>query len=130
MNRGPQGVLFGKNTTGGTISITRIAPEFNEWGFAVSGLYGDYDEQTFKGRVNIPLIDDKLAMKIGFTDKQRDGFWDNINLGCSECAGDVDYDALTIALRWAPTENLEAKLTYDKITLMGRIICSKLRNCA
>ena len=47
VNRGPQGVLFGKNTTGGTISIKRIEPEFNEFGAALSGTFGDYDEQTF-----------------------------------------------------------------------------------
>ena len=116
VNRGPQGVLFGKNTTGGSIVINRIAPQFNDWGFAVSGTYGDYDEQTFKGRLNIPLIDDTLALKIGYINKERDGYWDNITLGCSDCGNDVDYDAYTVALRWAPTDNLDAKLVYDKIS--------------
>lgn len=115
VNRGPQGVLFGKNTTGGTINIKRIAPEFNKWGGAVSALYGDYDEQTFKGRINVPIVDDTLALKVGYTNKQRDGYWDNVNLGCNECAGDVDYEAWTVAALWAPTENLDIKLTYDNI---------------
>ena len=115
VNRGPQGVLFGKNTTGGVISIKRIAPQFNDWGVAVSAMGGSYGEQAFKGRLNIPIVDDKLAVKVGYTNKQRDGFWDNTTLGCSECAGDVDYEALTIAALWQPVDSFDIKFTYDKI---------------
>jgi iron complex outermembrane receptor protein len=115
VNRGPQGVLFGKNTTGGTISIDRVAPKFNEWGFAFAGLYGDYDEQTFKGRVNIPLVDDKLALKVGYITRSRDGYWDNLTLDCTECEGDVDYQSFTAAVLWQPTDSLDLKLTYDRV---------------
>ena len=44
VNRGPQGVLQGKNTTGGSIVVTRVAPEFNEFGWKASAQLGDYDE--------------------------------------------------------------------------------------
>lgn len=115
VNRGPQGVLFGKNTTGGTISVERIAPQFNEWGGAVSGTYGDYNEKTFKGRINVPLVDDKLAMKLGYIKKERDGYWDNANEGCEECEGNIDYESFTAAVLWQPTDSFDAKLTYDRI---------------
>ena len=113
VNRGPQGVLFGKNTTGGTISIERIAPEFNRWGGAVSLTYGDYEEQTFKGRLNVPLLEDQLAMKLGYIKKERDGYWDNPNENCDECEGDIDYESFTGVVLWQPTDSFDLKFTYD-----------------
>ena len=65
INRGPQGVLFGKNTTGGTIVIKRVKPHFNQFSSAISAQFGDFGERALKGRVNIPLIDDTLAVKLG-----------------------------------------------------------------
>ena len=64
VNRGPQGVLYGKNTTGGTIVVHRSQPQFNELNYKVSAEGGTYNEELYKGRVNIPLIDDKLALKV------------------------------------------------------------------
>ena len=113
VNRGPQGVLYGKNTTGGTIVVKRVRPEFNEWGFDVAGEVGNYDRLNLKGRINIPIVDDKLALKLGAILKERDGFYDNITTGDS--AGDVDYQSYTAALRWAPTEAFQATLTYDRL---------------
>lgn len=113
VNRGPQGVLFGKNTIGGNIVVNRSRPQFNDWGFQGSAAGGNYDTRIVKARVNIPLIDDQLALKVGATDRQRDGYYDNLTLGGS--AGDVEYSAQTIALRWAPSDAFDAILTYDKI---------------
>ncbi len=121
INRGPQGVLQGKNTTGGTIVVTRFRPEFNEWGFAGAAQGGSYDELQLKARVNIPLIDDVLALKIAGISKERDGFYDNITKGCKECAGEIDYVSMTAALRWEPTDNFSATLTYDRIKDRGDI---------
>jgi iron complex outermembrane receptor protein len=113
VNRGPQGVLFGKNTIGGNIVVTRVRPQFNEFGFQLSGEAGNYESTNFKGRVNIPLIDDRLALKVGAIDRERDGYYDNKTLGGS--AGDIDYAAQTASLRWAATDTLEFQLTYDRI---------------
>jgi len=115
VNRGPQGVLYGRNTTGGTIVVTRRKPQFNEFGFKAQGQYGNFDRQEFQGRLNIPLIDDQLALKISGVNRQRDGFYDNVTQGCDECAGDIDYTAMTAALRWEPTASFSALLTYDYI---------------
>ena len=117
--RGPQGVLQGKNTTGGAIIVTRIRPTFNEVDWAASLQVGNYDERELKARVNIPLIDDQLAVKISANTKDRDGFFKNITLGTD--VGAVDSDAATIAVRWAPTDDINALLTYDYIKDRGDI---------
>jgi iron complex outermembrane recepter protein len=121
INRGPQGVLQGKNTTGGSIVVTRVRPEFNELGWTVSAQGGTYDERQFKARLNIPLVDDVLALKIAGITKERDGFYDNRTRGCNECAGAIDYDAFTTALRFEPVEGFSATLTYDYIKDRGDI---------
>jgi len=113
INRGPQGVLFGKNTIGGNIVVNRVRPQFNEFGVAASVELGNYDSQNVKVRVNLPLMDDKLALKVGAIVRERDGYYDNLTLG--QTAGDVDFKSYTMALRWAPTDNFEATLTYDNI---------------
>ena len=113
INRGPQGVLFGRNTIGGNIVVNRVKPQFNDLGFAASAILGNYNGQTVKARVNIPLIDDTLALKIGAISRTQDGFYDNLTIGGEQ--GDIDFQSQTLALRWAPSDALEAILTYDRI---------------
>ena len=69
--------------------------------------------ESFKARFNIPLIDDQLALKVGAVSREREGYYDNVNLG--QTAGDVDFQALTIALRWEPSDNFQLIATYDNI---------------
>ncbi len=113
VNRGPQGVLFGKNTIGGNIVVNRLKPQFNEFGYKGSLAVGNYDSTDIKLRVNVPLIDDKLALKVGAIERRADGFFYNDTL--RESAGDVDFNSQTFALRWAPVDSLDAILTYDRI---------------
>jgi len=112
VNRGPQGVLFGRNTIGGNIVVNRVRPDFEEFGFKVSSRAGNFDSHDFRARVNIP-ISDRVALKVGATDRRSDGFSDNDTLG--ETAGDIDFSAQTVALRALPTDNLDLTLTYDRV---------------
>jgi iron complex outermembrane receptor protein len=118
INRGPQGVLFGKNTTGGTIVVNRVKPELGRFGVNASAQLGRFDEQTYKARVNLPL-GETVALKLGGTKRDADGYFRNITRGGS--AGDVDYGAITASVLWAPTDNLTAQLTYDRIRDRGDI---------
>ena len=119
VNRGPQGVLFGKNTIGGNIVVNRVRPQFNEFGVKMAAEMGNYDSRIIKGRVNVPLANDQLALKVGTIYRKRDGYYDNVTLGDS--AGDVDFSAQTVALRWAPTDNFDAIITYDRTREDGQI---------
>ena len=112
VNRGPQGVLFGKNTIGGNIVVNRVKPQYNEF-VKASVEAGNYNSQTIKARVNIPIIDDKLAVKVGFNERERDGFYDNVTL--NRTAGDIDFSSQTAALAWAINDDAELVVTYDRI---------------
>ena len=112
VNRGPQGVLFGRNTIGGNIVVNRVRPEFEDFGFKVSSRAGNFSSHDVRARANIPL-GDRVALKIGATDRRSDGFYDNDTL--NETAGDVDFSAQVIALRAKPTDALDLTLTYDRV---------------
>ena len=75
--RGPQGTLYGKNTTAGAINITTRKPSFEpEARIELSG--GNYDFFQGKASVSGPLIDDKLAIRLSTSVTTREGTIDNV----------------------------------------------------
>lgn len=119
INRGPQGIFFGKNTIGGNIVVNRVKPQFNDFGINASAERSNFDGESYKLRVNIPLVDDTLAWKVGMITREREGYYDNLTLGGS--AGDVDFQSFTTALRWAPNDSFEVIATYDNIDDQSQI---------
>lgn len=71
--RGPQGTLFGKNTSAGAINIVTRAPEY-EFDGAVSAGFSTFDGIRYTGSITAPLIEDRLAFRISGLVNQRDGF--------------------------------------------------------
>lgn len=58
--KGPQGTLFGRNTTGGAVLYYPAAPEYVLGGYVEAG-YGRYDRKQLEGALSIPIVDNKLA---------------------------------------------------------------------
>ncbi len=77
--RGPQGTLYGRNTTAGVINIHTRKPDDEFGGFA-SVTAGNYDTFRVKGAVNIPL-NDKVRQRFSGMYLTRDGFTENIYTG-------------------------------------------------
>ena len=72
--RGPQGTLFGQNTTGGAVLFEPMHPTNNFEGYVQMTL-GNYNREGVEAAINIPIIEDKLLVRIaGFKIDQRDGF--------------------------------------------------------
>jgi iron complex outermembrane recepter protein len=101
--RGPQGTLFGKNTTAGAIVVTTNGPE-TEFGGFVDVRVGNYDRQDLKATVNVPLIDDKLLSKITLGSISREGYQENVTTGQEEASEDRKSAALQ--LTWLPSDSL------------------------
>ena len=62
--RGPQGTLYGKNTTGGTINLHSVMPSDEFEGY-LQASYGNYKTNNFEGAVNLP-INEQLAARVSF----------------------------------------------------------------
>jgi len=119
INRGPQAILWGRNTSGGTIVVRRGSPELGEWDAKLLTSYGDYkgegDGGAFKvqGVANIPLIEESLALRLGYTFKDEDGYAKNIVNG--ENRGAIDYNAINAKLLWQPVERFSLLFNWDWI---------------
>ena len=74
--RGPQGTLYGKNTTGGAINIITKNAKLGEFSGSAAVGYGNYDRIDLNGAVNAPL-GDKAAVRVAGTFTRADGWLDN-----------------------------------------------------
>jgi len=72
--KGPQGTLFGRNTTGGAVLLEPARPKMGVIeGYADLAL-GNYDRRSGQGALNIPLVDDVLAIRVAGQFDKRDGY--------------------------------------------------------
>ena len=94
--RGPQGTLFGQNSTGGAINVISKKPTTDDYYGKADVTLGNYDLLKYRSSVNIP-INEKVATRFSFSSTERDGFSENIVNG-----QDLD-DANNLSIRsdWA-----------------------------
>ncbi len=103
--KGPQGTLFGRNTTGGAVIITPQKPTDVFEGY-VEATAGDYDLQQLQGVINIPVTDN-FRLRFGVDSKERDGYLDSFNDIGPDKFADVDYIAGRASAIWDITDTLE-----------------------
>jgi iron complex outermembrane receptor protein len=85
--RGPQGTLYGSGSMGGTVKLVTNEPKLNVFEGSVEGIGSGTTGGGFNRggnlMLNIPLIDDRLAMRVVLTDKYTDGWIKRVVLGQS-----------------------------------------------
>jgi iron complex outermembrane receptor protein len=102
---GPQGTLFGRNTTGGAVLFEPQRPDLGKVEGYGQLLGGDYDRAQGEAAINIPVIDGKLAIRIAGQAESREGYTKDVNTG-------VEYDnrhfqAARIGVLFQPNDILE-----------------------
>lgn len=107
--RGPQGTLFGKNTTSGAFNITTRKPAFTP-GADVEVSYGNYGFVQAKTSVTGPLSK-KLAARLSFSGTQRDGTIENVRTG--KYINDINNLGLRAQLLFEPTSTTSVTLSAD-----------------
>ena len=108
--RGPQGTLFGKNVTGGAVTVQTRRPEF-EFGGNIAATLGAFDRIDVQGAINVPIVDNTLAARVAFMSRNNDGFFDNQELDTTK--SDIDVTVIRPSLRWTPTEELDVSLITE-----------------
>src|SRR5690606_26100953 len=78
--KGPQGTLFGRNTTGGAVLFTSRTPS-GEFDGYVQATVGDLNARDVQGAVNVPLFGDVLALRVAGDMARRDGYTRNLTNG-------------------------------------------------
>ncbi len=103
--KGPQGTLFGRNTTGGAVLLVPRKPSGSYEGY-LEASYGNRDMQRLEGVMNMPLSD-SLRVRAGVDWQQRDGYLENISQLGPKRFADVDYVAARLSAVADLTQNLE-----------------------
>ena len=109
--RGPQGTLFGRNSTAGLINIVTKGPDLSAFGAKGSVSYGNYDYWRIDGMINAPL-GDKAAVRVDGVWQQRDGFIDNATDGEPDI-NNRDRWLVKGQLLLEPAENITLRLIAD-----------------
>lgn len=108
--KGPQGTLFGRNTTGGAILIEPNKPSFDGFDGSVRAAVGSYNLRQVDAVLNVPL-GEIAAVRIAAEHKRRDGYVTNILSG--QKRDGVGNDAVRFQLTLQPTENITSNTIVD-----------------
>jgi len=107
--RGPQGTLYGKNTTAGAFNVTTRKPEFDS-SAQLEASTGNYDYVQLKGTVTGGLTEN-VAGRVSFTSSERDGTLKNIRTG--EAVNNLENWSARGQLLWNVNDTTEARLVTE-----------------
>jgi len=117
VSRGPQGTLFGRNTTAGIIKFTSVRPS-DEFESKLSGSFGQYDTASLEGAVGGKLMDGLDARLSGLW-QHRDNWINNAYTHQNDALGGYDEKAARLQLLWKPVEHLSVLLNGHFRSLDG-----------
>ena len=132
--RGPQGTLYGSDSMGGVVRVLPAKPVLSEMEGSVSAKYSQTGEEgddntMLQGMINIPLIEDELAVRVVAYQFDNSGFINNVAASqpfpastAAEAGGGVvqdrndvgndEYTGFRITTLWQPTEDLDITLMH------------------
>jgi iron complex outermembrane receptor protein len=110
--RGPQGTLFGKNTSGGAVSITTKQPDASAGGFSgkLQTTVGSRDRIDAVAGVNLPLVTDKAALLLSGSRRRQDGFGERAD---GQDQGSTNRDSGRLSLLLKPWDDFSALFSAD-----------------
>ena len=127
--RGPQGTLFGKNTTGGAVVVHTKAPSLTDDSAEAQALIGSYNSVNAQGAINQPLINNVLGLRLVASSEREDGFLRNNATttlpdytgyggtyhGTGERIGGTDVLTGRAKLLWQINDSVKTQLTIEML---------------
>lgn len=101
---GPQGTLFGRNTTGGAVLLVPKKPT-NKFEGYLEGKYGNYDDKELQGAINLPIVDDKLMVRVSGAYQDRDGYTKDLTY--DRHLDNQHWYSGRIGVTWRPSDRFE-----------------------
>lgn len=108
--KGPQGTLFGRNTLGGAVVVTPEAPTYEVGGY-IKGDYGIANYRAVEGALNMPIVDEKVALRIAGQLRRQDPLVKNLT---GPDVDDTHQNSVRVSLLLNPIDKLESTTVYDR----------------
>jgi len=108
--RGPQGTLYGRNATAGVVNLTSAKPS-DQFEAMASGEIGNHSQRRFEGMLNLPIVDDRLALRFAGEWTKRDGY--SINDLTGERVDGRNLWSGRVSIGWRPSENIQTDLVWE-----------------
>jgi iron complex outermembrane receptor protein len=125
--KGPQGTLFGRNTTGGAVLLVPQKPTGKFEG-SIEGSLGDYDMRRIQGVINVPVMD-TLKVRLAVDRNTRDGYMHNLSGIGPDNYNNLDYFALRFSAVADLTPNLENYLIATYSNSFSRGYAARIVAC-
>lgn len=113
--RGPQGTLYGRDTTGGAIRLYTKLPA-QEFGVRATAIVGSYDRLDLTLNADLP-VSDTLLTKISVISAERDGYVDSIIIDRSY--GGMDDQQIRGDVLWTPNDQFQARFSAEDMSFEG-----------
>jgi len=110
--RGPQGTLYGRNATAGVINVISAKPDMNEFKGWIKGEVGNYHAKRVSAMVNVPLIEDKLAVRFAGSLTDRQGY--DYNSVTKNAVNGRDLWSGRITIGFNPTDHIRSNLVWER----------------
>ncbi len=111
--RGPQGVLRGRTSPGGAITIASRKPDLSELEGYIQATATDQDARNFQGGLSVPLVTDRLGVRLAFLDDRNPiNYVHNVN---RDEDSEGETRSFRVSLLALPTENLTFNLAYQHL---------------
>jgi iron complex outermembrane recepter protein len=110
VDKGAQGTLFGRPSIGGLIAVQPKRPTNDLEGY-IQTTFGDYADYENEFAVNIPVVSDKLLVRVSGQMQQRDGYTHDLQTG--DYLDNRHYYAWRAGVTFRPTDDFENYLLYD-----------------
>lgn len=112
--RGPQGTLRGRSAPSGAITVRTHEANLSEFGGYLNGSATNQGGSNYQGAINIPLIQDKLALRLAGVIDETEA--DGVKSVFSDIDPDSDIKGFRATLGFAPVDNFDGSLMHQRIT--------------
>ncbi|MFN6934170.1 MAG: TonB-dependent receptor [Tsuneonella sp.] len=109
--RGPQGTLFGRNTSAGALNISTRRPNLNQVEGFANATYGNFDYMGVQAGVSVPVIEGEMGIRVSGAYRKRDGIVTSSTSGAE--SGNRDRYILRGQMLWEPSADVSLRIIGD-----------------